>query len=110
MNGQKVTFEEVRNAYNTLVGAGEKPTVKRIRRVIGHGSHTTVARYLRKIRAALETRRVATGHLVSVTARSAGFLSLEIVVSGEELQSALEAIGKEVMISTRGEEVEDGRA
>ena len=42
-----ITYEEVTNAAKRLQERGENPTVDRVRELLGTGSNSTIARYLR---------------------------------------------------------------
>lgn len=46
-----VTYQDVANAVNQLVGQGKQPTIDAIRQFLGTGSSTTIANHLRKWRA-----------------------------------------------------------
>lgn len=46
-----VTYQDIANAANQLVGQGKQPTIEMIRHFLGTGSSTTIANHLRKWRA-----------------------------------------------------------
>lgn len=48
-----ITYEEVQNAADTLVGRAESPTIQRVREHLGTGSPNTIHRHLTTWRAAL---------------------------------------------------------
>src|SRR5579883_753611 len=49
-----VTYHDIANAANQLVGQGKQPTIEMIRHLLGTGSSTTIANHLRKWRAEQE--------------------------------------------------------
>ena len=54
-----ITLEEVENTAEKILAAGENPTIERIRRLLGTGSNSTIAKYLHEWRS---SRLLASTH------------------------------------------------
>ena len=42
-----ISFEDVRNAAESLLGRGLNPTIQRVRELLGTGSNTTISEHLK---------------------------------------------------------------
>ncbi|TAK75602.1 MAG: DNA-binding protein [Gammaproteobacteria bacterium] len=56
-----VTYQDIANAANQLVGQGERPTIELIRRLLGTGSSTTIGNHLRQWRAEQDEKTTVAG-------------------------------------------------
>ena len=104
-----ISYEQVRNAADTLVGRGEKPTIQRVRAELGTGSPNTIHRHLKTWRSTqAPVERQAARLSDELAAALAQELERQAAAARAEAESdAIEARAEADEFAATGEQLEE---